>query len=412
MQKSIRSICSIALAGMVASSGCEPASISEARDQLGRGGERIAEYVIPVVRDTFDVESLLDSAVVTVTPDSLLGVKLDSRNLVYGIGFFAPLVSFLDSVPIVAFQEMVQNEDLDQLDFGDIEDVVRQVDFNDARLRLNVANTGDIAAVLVDFNLAVAELDASGQLPLPPVYQPLGSPILVPIAEPGSNSLRVAANSDTSFTVQSGPLVNLLVHMVLDGKRTALVGAGTLTTDSPTGQIAASDVISLQIELIAVLDFTVPDTGVVFTKNLTQDGLGIDSDEVPLLLERVQRAEVSTDVLNTLPFGIDLDIALAPGDLGEDDVFANPDAVVISNITVDTSVVDLVGQLVSGQSTTALITLIGDEVGPLLGDTFTASVRVRIMGALTSGRRGIVHAGASALLDSEARIELRLGASQ
>jgi len=397
---------------MVSSSGCEPASISEARDQLGRGGERIAEYVIPVVRDTFDVESLLDSAVVTVTPDSLLGVKLDSRSLVYGVGFFAPSVSFLDSVPIVAFQEMVQNEDLDQLDFGDIEDVVRQVDFNDARLRLNVANTGDITAVLVDFNLAVAELDASGQLPLPPAYQPLGSPILVPIAEPGSNSLSVAANSDTSFTIQSGPLVNLLVHMVLDGKRTALVGAGTLTTDSPTGQIAASDVISLQIELIAVLDFTVPDTGVVFTKNLTQDGLGIDSVEVPLLLERVQRADVSTDVLNNLPFGIDLDIAFAPGDLADEDVFANPDAVVISNITVDTSVVNLVGRLVSGQSTTALITLVGDEVGPLLRDTFTASVRVRITGALTSGRRGIVHAGASALLDSEARIELRLGASQ
>jgi len=412
MQHSTRVICFVALVSIMVGSGCEPASIAEARDQLGRGGERIAEYVIPIVRDTFNVESLLDSAVVAATPDSLLGLRLDSRSLVYGVGFFAPFVSFLDSVPIVAFQEIVQNEDLDQLDFGDIEDVIRQVDFNDARLQMNVTNTGDIAAVLVDFTLGVAELDGAGQLSLPPVFEPQGSPIMVPVAEPGSNFLRVAANSDTSFTIQGGPLVNLLVHMVLDGKRTALVGAGVITTDSPTGQIAASDVISVQTELIAVLDFTLPDTGVVFTKNTTQDGLDVDSVEVPLLLDRLQRADVITDVLNNLPFGIELDMAFAPGDLGEQDIFTNPDAVLISSIRVDTSIVSVAGQLLSGQSTTALITLVGDEVAPLLGSRFTASVRVRITGASTSGRRGVVRVGAAALLDSEARIELRLGASQ
>ncbi|UCG88630.1 MAG: hypothetical protein JSW71_08850 [Gemmatimonadota bacterium] len=412
MHKSTLTICFVTAASIAGSSGCEPASISEARDQLGRGGERIAEYVLPVARDTFDVESLLDSAVVTVTSDSLLGIKLDSRSLVYGVGFFAPFVSFLDSIPIVAFQEMVQNEDLDQLDFGDIEDVVRQVDFNDARLRLNVTNTGDIAAVLVDFTLGVAELDASGQLALPPVYQPLGTPILVPVSEPGSNSLRVAANSDTSFTIQGSALVNLLVDMILDERRTALVGAGIITTDSPTGQIEASDVISVETELVAVLDFTLPDTGVVFTKNTTRDGLGVDSVEVPLLLERLQRADVITDVLNNLPFGVDLDIAFAPGDLGDGDVFANPNAVIISGIEVDTSVVNPAGQLVSGQSSTALVTLVGNEVSALLRDTFTAGVRVRVLGASTSGRRGVVRVGAAALLQSEARIQLRLGASQ
>jgi hypothetical protein len=400
------------LAGIVLWTACEPGSIAEARDQLGRGGERIAEYAIPVVTDTFNIESLLDAAVVTVTSDSLLGIELDTRSLVYGVGFFAPFVSNTDSVPIVASQEIVQNKDLDQLDFGDIEDVVRAVDFNDARLRVSVSNTADIEAVLVDFTLAVAELDAVGQLPLPPVFEPQGSPILLQIVEPGTNSLSIPANSDTSFTIQGAPLVNLLVHMVLDGRRTGLVGAGVLTTNATAGQILGSDVISVETELVAVLDFTVPDTGVVFTINTTQDGLSFDSDEAEALIERLERAELSTDVSNNLPFGLELDIAFAPGDLGDDDVFANPDAVIVATITVDTSVVSVVGQLVNGQSTMALVTLVGSEALALLQDRFTASVRVRVLGAATSGRRGVVRAGATVPIRSEARIELRLGASQ
>jgi hypothetical protein len=412
MRKSVSTICWVTLAGITLGTGCEPGSIADARDQLGRGGERIAEYAIPVVTDTFNIESLLDAAVVTTTSDSLLGIELDTRSLVYGVGFFAPSISNADSIPIVAFQEIVQNEDRDQLDFGDIEDVVRAVDFNDARLRVNVANTADISAVLVDFTLAVAELDAAGQLPLPPVFEPQGSPILLPVVEPGGNSLSVPANSDTTFTIQGGPLVNLLVHMVLDGERTALVGGGILTTNATSGQILGSDVISLETELVAVLDFTVPDTGVVFTINTTQDGLSVDSDEAQSLLERLERAELTTDVSNNLPFGLELDIAFAPGDLGDDDVFANPDAVVVGNISVDTAVVNAVGQLVSGQSSTALVTLVGSEALALLQDRFTATVRVRMLGTATSGRRGVVKAGAMVPIKSEARIELRLGASQ
>jgi hypothetical protein len=411
MSYSIRVQSLLLLAG-VASAGCEPATVTEAVNQLGRGGERISEYALPVVRDTFRVESLLDSSVVVVTPDSLLGIRLDSRNLVYGVGFFAPFVSFGDSVPIVAFQEIVQDDASDQLDFGELEEAVPEVVFNDARLILSLDNTSDVDAILVDFNLGAAELDAGGQLPAPLVYQPLGSPILIPVAEPGTNSLRIAANTDTSFTIQGGSLVNELVHMVFDRRRTALVGEGVLTTDATAGQIDASDVITVQTELVAVIDFTVPDTGLVFTVNTTRDGLGVDTDETSTLLARLDRADVLSDVLNSLPFGTELDIAIAPGDLGEDDVFAHPDAVVLARIVVDTSVVDASGKLSSAQLTTAALSLVGEEARALLSEQFTASIRVRLMGAATSARRGAVRAGTAVAIKSEARIRLRLGASQ
>jgi hypothetical protein len=308
---------------------------------------------------------------------------------------------------------MVQDTASDQWDFGDLDEAVPEIVFNDARLVLNLDNTSDVDAILVDFNLGAAELDAGGQLPAPLVYQPLGSPILIPVAEPGTNSLRISANSDTSFTIQGGALVNELVHMVFDGRRTALVGEGVLTTDAPTGQIDASDVITVQSELVAVLDFTVPDTGLVFTINTTRDGLSVDSDETPTLLGRLERADVLSDVLNSLPFGTELDIAIAPGELGKDgDVFAHPDAVVLARMVVDTSVVDATGKLSSAQSTTAAFSLVREEASALLSDRFTAGVRVRLMGAETSARRGAVQAGTAVAIRSEARIRLRLGASQ
>ncbi|UCD23244.1 MAG: hypothetical protein JSW51_09300 [Gemmatimonadota bacterium] len=395
--------------------GCEPASVLEARDQLGRGGEREVEYVLPVIADTFSVEGLLDSAVVVNTTDGLLGIRLDTRVLAYGVGVFAPFVSFGDSIPIVAHQELVQNASLNQMDFGDVEDVIRQVDMNDARLRVNVSNTADIAAVLVDFNLGAAELDANGLLPQPVVYETdsLAAPILVPVAEAGQNSLTIAANSDTTFTLQGGPLVNRLVHMVLDGRRAAVVGAGILTTDAVTGQITGTDVINVETELVAVVDFTLPDTGVVFTKNTTQDGLSIDAVEVPSILERLREARVNSGILNNLPFSIDIDIAFAPGDLGNSaDVFAHPDAVVVSRMTVDTTTVDALGRPIAAQLTNAEVSLVGDELSALLGDQFTATMRLRLRGAAASNRRGVVLAGTNLLVNSSARIVLRLGVSQ
>ncbi len=138
----------VLLAGALAL-GCEPASVTEARDQLGRGGEREVEYILPVIADTFSIESLLDEDVVVATVDSLLGIRLDTRLLSYGVGVSAPFVSFGDSIPIVAHQEVVQNAALNQLDFGDIEDAMRQVDINDARLHVNVTTIGHVANVYV-----------------------------------------------------------------------------------------------------------------------------------------------------------------------------------------------------------------------------------------------------------------------
>ncbi len=76
---------SCAMSLMLLSAGCEPASITEARNQLGRGPARIVELSIPIARDTVTVGQFLGTDTVT-TPQGLLGIKFDSQTVAVGVG--------------------------------------------------------------------------------------------------------------------------------------------------------------------------------------------------------------------------------------------------------------------------------------------------------------------------------------
>lgn len=67
------------LAGTLAA--CEPGSITEARDQLGRGPDAVVTYVLPIARDTFYIDSLLGSD--TTSLDGRRAVKFSPE--VYGV---------------------------------------------------------------------------------------------------------------------------------------------------------------------------------------------------------------------------------------------------------------------------------------------------------------------------------------
>ncbi len=72
--------CALLLAGSLA--GCEPTSITEARDQLSRGPAAVVTYMLPIVRDTFYIDSLLGGDT-TRTPDGRRAVKFSPE--VYGV---------------------------------------------------------------------------------------------------------------------------------------------------------------------------------------------------------------------------------------------------------------------------------------------------------------------------------------
>src|SRR3990172_617813 len=77
---------------MLLSAGCEPTSITEARNQLGRGPARIVQFTIPVAQDTVTVgEFLCPSSSTTpcdtvTTPDGLIGITFDPETLTVNVG--------------------------------------------------------------------------------------------------------------------------------------------------------------------------------------------------------------------------------------------------------------------------------------------------------------------------------------
>ncbi len=52
---------------LVLTAACEPASILEARDQLGRGSERTIVFALPLIDTVFKIETLLEDSLIDTT---------------------------------------------------------------------------------------------------------------------------------------------------------------------------------------------------------------------------------------------------------------------------------------------------------------------------------------------------------
>ena len=61
--------------------GCEPASLTAAREQLARGTPDTIAYVVPLVADTFLVSEFLDSADIVSTFDGLLSLRVQTEDV-------------------------------------------------------------------------------------------------------------------------------------------------------------------------------------------------------------------------------------------------------------------------------------------------------------------------------------------
>lgn len=77
------------LAVALAAWGCEPGSITEAEQQLGRKGARSVMFTLPVLAETLTVDSILDDLTneqFDVLPGGLLGYTLDPESLSVTVG--------------------------------------------------------------------------------------------------------------------------------------------------------------------------------------------------------------------------------------------------------------------------------------------------------------------------------------
>ncbi|MCH7714586.1 MAG: hypothetical protein IH876_00460, partial [Gemmatimonadetes bacterium] len=74
-----------ALFGAVAL-GCEPGSITEAREQLGRGSNDTFSLLIPLVSDTFFISKILPAGDTVTLAGGVLGIRVQSDSVVVDVG--------------------------------------------------------------------------------------------------------------------------------------------------------------------------------------------------------------------------------------------------------------------------------------------------------------------------------------
>lgn len=397
---------------------CEPASITEARDQLARGDVRFAEYVVPVTIDTITVfeilEDFLDTDPVTLADDVLafpadavLLTVATADSLAGGVsGELGP-----DTLNFSAREgrEVTKGS----LNLGEFDSAAQDAAINRALVALSVDNDADAPVTLRNFTLGVVRVDAAGQALEDGsgnlLYEEdAGTPILVLVADPSGDSTWSVGRSTAKVDTLNAPrLIDRLVDLLLDDVRAALVGEGTVAVgDGDSGTVAATDQLRISVTPIIGLDFTIPQSGVSFDSTTVQGGLGWADKWINDAGNLVDTAIVSVDIENGTPFGIEVTTAVIEGDF-VGDVFAVPGAVLIEPLMVGPAVVDANGLVTAAVTEADSATLLGDEIRPFLNTEFTAAVDVRLFP--TAGGRGALRAQDRVVVRSSVRLLVQSG---
>ncbi len=76
----------LGLISLASITACQPDTITEARDQLGRGDPTSIDLSVPITTDTLAIDRFLDDSSTTTTADGLLGIPIDSQSVNVSIG--------------------------------------------------------------------------------------------------------------------------------------------------------------------------------------------------------------------------------------------------------------------------------------------------------------------------------------
>ncbi len=400
----------------LAVTACEPASITEARDQLARGEERLAAYVLPVAADTITVFEILDDFLDTdpvTLADDVLAFAADEQLYTVGTGLaIGGQSGVLDPTVLNFVTRQWREVTKGSLNLGEFDSAARDATINRALTALFVDNDADAPLALDNFNLGVVRLDATGQ-PLEDgggnlLYETDGgTPILVPVADPGGSTWTVGRTSARVDTLTAPRLIDRLVDLLLDDVRAALVGEGTVAVgDGTVGTVTPTDQLRITVTPIIGLDFTIPQSGVSFDSTTTEEGLNWSDKWINDAAELVDTAVITLEVENGTPFGLEVNTAVVEGSfIG--DVFAVPGAVLIEPLSVGPAEVDANGLVTAVTTEADSARLVGDDIRPFLDSLFTAGVDVQLFP--TVGGRGAIRAQDQVVVRSSVRVLVRSG---
>lgn len=404
------------LAVGTAVTGCEPGSITEARNELRDGPARTLQLSVPVARDTFVVDSVLadflDVTTVTLS-DGLLAVEVTDGSFGLDVGAVTGAVSgpfgpF--NFPVQDGVEFVGGD----LNLGGFEDAARDATLNTAFAVVTVVNEADVPATLTDFVVGVVRIDpGTGNLDSvggQPDWQTdgTGTPIQVMLADGAGNTFDVPRSGAALDTLFSAALVDRLVDMLLDGERVALVGSGDVTVgDGSNATIAATDQLLVTLKPVLGFDFTLPPAGVTVDSSVATQGLDLDDDNANDMAARTDSAVVTLDLVNSTPLGVEATVIVVADSLL--DAFAAPaqDQIPIDVVSVSPGQVDAGGRVTQATSEVTGVNLSGAEAQAFMGPWFTAGIRLRLFPA--AGGRSAIRSGDWVGLSASVAIYVRMG---
>jgi hypothetical protein len=368
--------------------GCEPASITDARNELRDGPARLLRLSLPVARDTFIVDSVLadfvDVTTITLS-DGLLAVEVTEGNFGLEVGSITGAVS--GPLPAVNYsvQDGVEFVATD-LNLGGFEDAVRDATLNTAFAAVTVVNQADAPATLTDFFVGVVRIDpATGNIDSvagQPDYQTdgTGTPILALLADGAGNTFAVPRSGSAIDTLFAAALVDRLVDMLIDGERVALVGAGDVTVgDGSNVTIGATDELLVTLQPVIGFDFTLPPAGVSIDSSVAEKGLGLDPEDADDMASRTDSAVVTLDFENATSLSVEATTIIVADSLA--DAFGAPpqDQVPLDVVTVSPGQVDANGRVTQATSEVTGLVLNGAEARAFMDEWFTAGVRLRLL---------------------------------
>ncbi len=409
-----------ALTIAVTLAGCEPESITAARDTLGLGPQRTLSLEIPVTVDTFTVSEILTDWLgisTIVIADNLVAVEANpqtvSLDVAGGVGTFTNVP--LDSSLLQFAVEEAMQFSAAGLNLGEFQEAAEQATLHSALIALEVTNTADAPLTLQDFTLGVVMVDpGTGNIRRVlglPDYETdgTGTPILVNVADPGLTTFAIGRQSLKIDTLQAAAVVDRLVDSLLAGSQVALVGAGTAKVgDGSLGSVAAGDQLSISARPIIGFDFSIPQTGVSLDSSTAREGLDLDDPNANDIEARVDSAGALLRVTNSTPFGLQLDIVLVADSVA--DAFAEPNSESLTSIIVSPALVDGNGRVTEASRDTVFVGLTGASVRPFLGEWFTAGVQITL--TPPAGGRGALHTTDLVIVDATAVMHLRVGGGQ
>ena len=304
---------------------------------------------------------------------------------------------------------------------GKFKDVIRDVTIETAVGPLRFRNGAAAPVELTGFEVGVVELTPTGAVPRDPatgapIYETdgAGNPLVVPVPGQGQ-SLVLGRTGETTTSVAMAAVVDRTVHLLLAGRRAAIVGAATATAgDGQPSYLRWDDSVTMDVELVVGLDVTVPPAGVAYPpQNEVNEGLDLKPEDVADVLDNLLvHAAASAEVSNGTPYELEVVIAYVEGDFGTTDVTTLPGAVILPAVRVAAPEVSADGRVLTPVIDTVEVAVSPGEVEPLLKAAYTATVKARLFAGDGANGRAALGADDRAIVKATVIADVKRGGTQ